>query len=63
MKPLNRLWNVFPQNPTETSYLRFWKTPSAEIKSAFSEFQLEWDKDTRDRLKTRYDELWRGDIT
>jgi hypothetical protein len=63
MKPLNALYNVFPRNPTETAYMRFLKGPEGDIKTAFSESRLAWDKEMRDRLKTPYEEMWRGGVT
>lgn len=61
MKPLNKLWNIAPRNPTQTAYSRFMRGPEGEIKTMFTESRLAWDKEMRDRLKTPYDELWRGE--
>ena len=32
----NKWWNLFPQNPTQTAYLRFKESPSGELKSLFN---------------------------
>ena len=62
MKPLDALWNLAPRNETQTAYTRFLRGPESEIKSAFTNSQSQWQKEMTDRLKTDYDELWRGVI-
>jgi len=32
----NKWWNRFPQNPTQTMYLRFKKSPTGELNSMFT---------------------------
>jgi len=61
MKPLDALWNIFPANRTQTAYLRFLKQPGGEMRTAFTDSQLAWDKKMSDRLRTDYDSLWRGE--
>ncbi len=34
---LNKLWNTFPRNKTQTRYFRFLKSPNSEIKTAFTD--------------------------
>jgi len=60
MKPLDALWNLPVKNPTQTAYTRFLRGPEGEIKTAFTNSQSQWQKEMTDRLKTDYDELWRG---
>ena len=53
-------WNRAPKNPTQTTYTRFLKGPSAEIKSAFTENKDRLQKFGENALKTRYSEYLEG---
>jgi len=46
--------NIFPQNPTQTKYLRFLKYPWSPLTSQFEKSQKEWDKIMKDVWRTRY---------
>ena len=52
----HRFDNRFPNNPTQTQYFRFERTPQAEIKTMFTESVNNYNKIKkyvdRDRLKT-----------
>jgi hypothetical protein len=57
---LNKLWNVFPQNPTQTKYLRFLKGPDSEIKTQFTESVSNFNKKKKDLFLTKYSKFIRG---
>lgn len=49
-------WNEFPKNPTQTSYLRFLKTPKAEIPNPLKDvFPKVFENDV---FKTAYSDMW-----
>ena len=54
----HRFRNRFPNNPTQTQYFRFERTPKAEIKTPFTESVNKFNKTKkyidRDRLKTAF---------
>ena len=60
MKPLNELWNVFPNSP-QTSYSRFLRGIDGGIKTAFTEAQDGWANLQKSLLKPPHERLWRGE--
>lgn len=63
MKPLNRLWNVEGRGGVQTVYTRFLETPGGGVRSAFSDAKDAFEKSMAARLKTAYDDIWRGERT
>ena len=61
MKPLNRLWNIEGRGGVQTAYSRFLETPRGELRSGFSDAQDSFQRTMEARLKTAYDDIWRGD--
>ena len=49
--------NRAPRNRTQTSYTRFLKGPSGELKSQFTENKRAFDALMKDALRTRYTEF------
>jgi hypothetical protein len=63
MKPLNKLWNLAPRNPTQTAMTRFLRGPESGLKSAFSASHDAFEKNMSDRLNTDYDQFWKNGVT
>jgi hypothetical protein len=53
------LRNVFPRNPTQTSYLRFLEDPSKPIKTLWEKSQSDFEERMKlpDLTKTYYSEM------
>jgi len=50
--------NQFPQNPTQTHYLRFLENPGRVLKSAFTKNKDEFENNLKGKLETRYTKLF-----
>lgn len=51
---LNKLWNIYPKNPTQTRYFRFLRGPDSEIKTQFTESVGNFNKKKKDLFLTKY---------
>ena len=53
--------NRFPSNPTQTQYIRFIKSPKSKLESLFTKNRGNFESILKNRLKTRYAELFLGE--
>lgn len=53
--------NRFPNNPTQTQYLRFLESPGKVLKSAFTRNEDKFNNISKNILKTRFTEIFMGE--
>ena len=49
--------NQFPKNPTQTHYIRFFKSPENKLKTKFTESEEKFDRLVSSGLQTTYSEF------
>jgi hypothetical protein len=57
---LDKLWNIPPQNPTQTRYLRFLRSPEGRLKTMWSEGMERFNQKMVKGIQTAYSELLEG---
>ena len=57
-----KLWNRFPQNPTQTAYKRFVRTDFNKLETPWDKFKESLDKRLntfQKPIETHYSKLWK----
>jgi len=58
---LHKWWNRPLENPTQTMYMRFLKSPEGKFGSMYEKSEEEWKNRFENEIKTIYTDLWRGE--